>query len=219
MKVAIIGASGFVGAPILAEALSRNKHDITAIVRHPDRLPRHARLTAASCDVTDTPALTAALRGQHAVIHAYHGGRGIISDAIYDQTVAGHRAIINAVKGAGIGRLLCVGGAASLKTAEGVEYINSPLWPREFDPYKPAVLATRALYYLLREEPTLDWVFLAPSVMLRPGARTGIFRKGRDHVLFDRAGMSHISLQDYAVAMNDELDTPTHHCQRFTVGY
>ena len=219
MKVAIIGASGFVGAPILAEALSRNTHDITAIVRHPERLAQHPRLTAKACDVNDTAALTAALRGHHAVIHAYHAGRVVSSDAIYAQTVRGHRSIINAVKGAGIGRLLCVGGAASLKTAEGVEYINSPMWNKAFDPYKPAVLATRALYYLLKEEPTLDWVFLAPSVMLRPGTRTGRFRKGLDHVLFDRAGDSHITLQDYAVEMNDELDTPTHHQKRFTVGY
>lgn len=219
MKVAIIGATGFVGAPVLEEALARGKHDITALVRHPGRLPAHPRLKAATCDVYDVAALTAALRGQHAVIHAFHPGRGVISDAIFTQCVRGHRAIINATKGAGITRLLCVGGAASLKTPQGIEFIDSPQWPPEFNPYKAAVLGTRALYYLLKEEPTLDWVFLAPSVMLRPGERTGSYRKGVDHVLYDRGGLSQISLQDYAVAMNDELDTPTQHHRRFTVGY
>jgi hypothetical protein len=219
MKIALIGASGFVGAPILAEALARSKHDITALVRHPRKLAAHPLLTAKTCDIYDVPALTAALRGHDALIHAFHPGRGVTSEAIYGQCVVGHKAIINASKGAGITRLLCVGGAASLKTPQGVEFIDSPMWPTEFNPYKAGVLGTRALYYLLKEEPTLDWVFLAPSVILRPGRRTGAYRKGGDHVLFDRNGVSQISLEDYAVAMNDELDTPTQHRKRFTVGY
>ena len=32
-------------------------------------------------------------------------------------------------------------------------------------------------------------------------------------------GQSRISVQDYAVAMIDELEHPKHHHERFTVGY
>ena len=39
MKIALIGATGFVGSAILKEALDRG-HDVTAIVRHPDKLHR-----------------------------------------------------------------------------------------------------------------------------------------------------------------------------------
>lgn len=219
MKLALIGATGFVGRPILTEALSRPELAVTALVRNPAGLPAHERLRAVSCDARDPAALTAALIGHDAVIHAFHPGRGATSDTVYDASVSGHKAIVAAVKAAGIQRLLTVGGAASLMTPEGVEYIESSLWDKEFDPYKPAILGTRALFYLLKEEKELDWVFLAPSAWLRPGQRTGKFRVGADALLFDANGESRISLEDYAVAMIDELLTPRHHRERFTVGY
>ncbi len=37
MKMALIGATGFVGSAILREALSRG-HDVTAIARDPEKL-------------------------------------------------------------------------------------------------------------------------------------------------------------------------------------
>lgn len=49
--------------------------------------------------------------------------------------------------------------------------------------------------------------------------RTGKFRLGTDQLLVDAAGESYISLEDYAVAMIDELERPAHSRQRFTVGY
>jgi putative NADH-flavin reductase len=217
MRVALIGATGFVGAYLLAEALTRGQLEITAVVRNVGTLPRHARLTAVSCDVHDGAALESVLRGQDAVIHAYQAPRD--SADVFERGVAGHRAIIAAVKAAGVARLVVVGGAASLKTPQGVEYVDSPLWDPAFDPYKPAILATRALYHLLKEERHLDWVFVAPSVLLRPGARTGRFRSGADDVLFDAEGNSRISLEDYALALVDETVQPRHHRERFTVGY
>lgn len=134
-------------------------------------------------------------------------------------SVEGHQAILAAVRKAAVPRLLCVGGAASLKTPEGKELIESSRWNPEFDPFKPAILGTRALYYLLRDEKEMDWVFLAPSEWLRPGERTGTFRTGQDDLLIDAEGKSAISLEDYALAMIDELVAPKHHRQRFTVGY
>jgi uncharacterized protein len=219
MQVALIGASGFVGSALLAEALSRDALHVTAIVRNLDRLPQHDRLSAQSCDIHHTEALAGLLRGMDAVIHAYDPGHQVSSDEVYEQKLVGHRAIITAVKQAGVPRLLCVGGAGSLITPEGVEYIDSTLWDPLFDPYKASILAIRALYYLLQAESELDWVFLAPSVMLRPGARTGQFRRDKNHLLIDAQGHSHISLEDYALAMIDELQQPQHHRERYTVGY
>ena len=219
MKIAILGATGFVGAPILAEALSRGGHTITAIVRKPDALSPHEGLTGVAVDIHDEKDLTAALKGHDVVIHAFHPGRAAVLADVYEQSVSGHKSIIAATRRAGIQRLMCVGGAASLKTSEGVEYIDSSLWNKEFDPYKPAILGTRALYYLLMEAPDLDWVFLAPSEMLRPGERTGRYRVGKDDLLIGADGKSQISLEDYAVAMMDEVQTPRHHRERFTVGY
>lgn len=215
--IALIGATGFVGAYILAETLRRDDVDVTAISRNVGKLPTHARLTAVSCDVHDSHALAAALQGNSAIIHAFQPQRD--APDVYQQAISGHRSIIAAAKQAGVTRLLAVGGAASLKTAQGVEYVESSLWDKSFDPYKPAILGTRALYYLLKDEPLLDWVFLSPSVMLRPGERTGKFRYGQDELLFDAHGDSRISLEDYSFAMVEEAVHPQHHRERFTVGY
>jgi uncharacterized protein len=219
MKIAILGSTGFVGAFILSEALTRPELAITAIVRSPNAITPHQQLTVVKGDVFDTQGLTDALRGHDVVIHAYHPGRGANDSEVYDKSVAGHEAIIAATRAAGVPRLVCVGGAASLMTAEGKEYLDSSHWDKEFDPYRNAILGTRALYYLLKPVTDIDWVFLAPSAWLRPGARTGTFRTGKDDMLFAADGTSSISNEDYALALIDEVIAPKHHRERFTVGY
>ncbi len=217
MKIAIIGATGNIGGAILAEALAHTDNQITAISRHASSLPPHPRLTGVPCDIYDIDALAKVLQGHDAVIHAFHPGNQ--DPQAYEKSLAGHKAIVAATKKAGVPRLLGVGGAASLQTKEGVEYIDSSMWNKEFDPYKPAILGTRALYYVLKDEKELDWVFLAPSAWLRPGSRTGKFRYGKNEILFDQNGESRISIEDYAMAMIAELQHPQHHRERFTVGY
>jgi uncharacterized protein len=219
MKIAILGSTGFAGAPVFAEALARPELQVTAIVRTPEAVTAHERLTVVKGDVFDTAGLTEAMRGHDAVVHAFHPGRGVEMADVYDQCVAGHESIIAATRAAGVPRLICVGGAASLMTPEGKEYLESSHWDKEFDPYRNAILGTRALYYLLKPVADLDWVFIAPSAWLRPGERTGVFRTGKDDMLFAADGTSRISNEDYALALIDEVITPQHHRERFTVGY
>lgn len=52
MKVALLGATGFIGSALLDEALLR-RHTVTAIARHPEKLGRRDRLVAVSGDVYD----------------------------------------------------------------------------------------------------------------------------------------------------------------------
>jgi uncharacterized protein len=219
MKIAILGATGFAGGFVLTEALTRPALEVTAIVRTPEAVTTHERLTVMTGDVFEAANLTEALRGHDAVIHAFHPGRGVDMADIYDQCVAGHESIIAATRAAGVPRLVCVGGAASLMTPEGKEYLDSTHWDKEFDPFRNAILGTRALYYLLKPVTDLDWVFVAPSAWLRPGERTGVFRTGKDDMLFAPDGTSKISNEDYALALIDEVITPQHHRERFTVGY
>lgn len=218
MKVALIGASGYVGSRILAEALNRG-HAVTAVVRDPAGMPDLDGVTVRQCDVRDVDALADIMAGHDAVISAFNPGRGRADPDIFDRHVAGHKAIIAAVKQAGVPRLLAVGGAASLKVPSGEEFLDSDQFPEEFEAFRDGIRGTRELYYLLMPETDFDWVFLAPSVRLEPGERTGTYRKGGDHVLYDQTGESRISLEDYAVAMIDELEHPRHHRERFTVGY
>ena len=219
MKVAILGSTGFAGSFLLNEGLARPELVVTAIVRTPDTVTPRERLTVVKGDVFDPGSLAEALRGHGTVIHAFHPGRAASMADVYDQSVAGHEAIIAATRLAGVPRLVCVGGAASLMTPEGKEYIDSSHWDKAFDPHRNAILGTRALYYLLKPVADIDWVFLAPSAWLRPGQRTGVYRTGKDDMLFATDGTSSISNEDYAHALIDEVITPQHHHERFTVGY
>jgi putative NADH-flavin reductase len=213
MKIALIGATGFIGSVVLQEALNRG-HQVTGIVRHPEKLPQHPNLIAQRGDVRNETETTELVMGHDAVISGYSPGRDVAD--VYQEHISGYRSIIDGVKKAGVKRLLVVGGAGSLEVAPGVQVVDSPDFPKE---WKPGALATRKVLYLLRDEPELDWTFLSPSGVIAPGERTGEFRLGTDQLLTDANGESRISLEDYAVAMLDELENPKHIRQRFTVGY
>ena len=213
MKIALIGATGFIGSAVLQEALDRG-HQVTGIQRHPEKLPQHPNLVARKGDVRDETETTELVEGYDAVISAYSPGRDVPD--VYQEHLSGYRSIIDGVKKAGVKRLLVVGGAGSLEVAPGVQVVDSPEFPEE---WKPGALATREVLYLLRDEPGLEWTFLSPSGVIAPGERTGQFRLGTDQLLTDANGESRISLEDYAVAMLDELENPKHIRQRFTVGY
>ena len=202
MTIALIGASGNAGSRILKE-LSDRGHSITAIARHPERIASLTGVNAVQGDVYDQQQLTALLKGHDTVISAVHFNA---SDA---------RILLDAVKAAGTFRYLVVGGAGSLEVAPGVTLISTPEFP---EIYK--VEASKGLEFLelLRKEPTLDWTFLSPSAMFVPGERTGKFRLGKDQLLSNEQGSS-ISFEDYAIALVDEIETPAHRRQRFTVGY
>ena len=218
MKVALIGATGYVGSKILAEALARG-HQVSAIVRKPEALDPGPSLIPYRADIHDVEELARLLSGHDVVIHAFNPGRGRTDSDIFEQHVQGHKAILDAVRKSGVRRFLAVGGAGSLKLENGEEYIDSADFPADFAAFKPGIRGTRELYHLLQNEPDLDWVFLAPSARLEPGTRTGKYRVGKDHLLIDDKGESRISLEDYAVAMIDEMEHPKHHRERFTVGY
>jgi putative NADH-flavin reductase len=71
MKVALLGATGFVGSALLKEALDRG-HVVTAIVRHPEKLEKREGLTAKAGDVYDTASLATLIRGNEAIISAFN---------------------------------------------------------------------------------------------------------------------------------------------------
>jgi putative NADH-flavin reductase len=213
MKIAVIGATGFVGSTIVKEALNRG-HEVTAILRHPEKLQAHPKLHPQKGDVYHADEVARLVAGHEAVISAFNPGWG--NPDIYNLQVSGTRAIIDGVKKAGIKRLLFVGGAGSLEVKPGVQALDLPGFPAE---YKQGALATREALNLLRKENSLEWSFLSPSADLAPGQRSGKFRLGMDQMLKDATGQSRISVEDYAVAMLDEVEKPKHIRQRFTVGY
>ncbi|MFV9684057.1 NAD(P)-dependent oxidoreductase [Pseudomonas sp. NY15367] len=213
MKLALIGASGYVGAPLLQEALDHG-HQVTALVRHPEKLPAHANLLAVRADVHDSAALAEQLRGHDAVLSAFNPGWGVAD--IREQFIAGSRAIVAASKQAGVRRLLLVGGAGSLYVAPGLQLIDTPDFPAE---YKEGAEGARQVLNMLRDEQELEWTFLSPAALLVPGPRTGKFRLGRDELLMNGDEPGSISTADLAVALIDETEKPQHIRQRFTLAY
>ena len=213
MKLALIGATGYVGAALLEEALNRG-HQVTALVRHPEKLPQHAGLAAQRADVHDVAALTEQLRGHDAVLSAFNPGWGVAD--IREQFIAGSRAIVAATKAAGLKRLLVVGGAGSLYLAPGQQLIDSAGFPAE---YKEGAEGARQALDELRDETELEWTFLSPAAHLEPGPRTGQFRLGGEQLLMNNGAPGHISVADLAVALLDETEQPRHVRQRFTLAY
>ena len=65
----------------------------------------------------------------------------------------------------------------------------------------------------------MGWTLRGHDAKVKGGERTGKFRLGTDQLLRDANGESRISVQDYALAMIDEAETPHHIRRRFTVGY
>lgn len=212
-NVVLIGATGFVGSAVLNELLSRG-HKVTAVVRNAAKLPKNDNLTAVEEDVANVDAIA---KGKDAVISAYNPGWG--NPDIKRLTEENYPKIVEAVKKSGVGRLLIVGGAGTLFVKPGLRVVDSGAIPAEI------MDGVRSLgdFYLnnLMKEQDLDWVFFSPAgVFDEKGERTGKFRLGKDDLIVDAAtGASHISVQDYAVAMVDELEKTAHHKERFTIGY
>src|SRR5690606_31178895 len=124
--------------------------------------------------------------------------------------------VLSAMKQAGVTRLIAVGGAGSLEVAPGKLLVDTMEFP---EVYKPEALAGRVFLDTLRAEKDLDWTFISPSAQFEPGERTGKYRLAQDNLLVDDEGHSHISMEDYAIALADELETPKYSRQRITVGY
>lgn len=201
-KIALIGASGAVGSRILKE-LSDRGHSVTAIARSPDAIATLPGVTAIHGDVTHPQTLATILSNHDVVISAV---RFLESDP---------QQLIDAVRASGVRRYLIVGGAGGLEVAPGVLLVDTPEFP---EIYKAEATAGVRFLDALRHADDLEWTFLAPSALFTPGERTGQFRLGHDQLLSNDAG-SHISFEDYAVALVDEIEKPAHIRQRFTVGY
>lgn len=214
-NVVLIGASGFVGTAILNELLNRG-HKVTAIVRDPAKVTAsNPNLKVIQADVTDTDVLIEASKGKDAVISAYNPGWK--NPNIYEETLKNYPLIVDSVKKAGVERLLIVGGAGTLFYASGKMVMDADDVPAKLLPG----IKSLGEFYLntLRKENDIDWIFLSPAANMTPGERTGKFRIGKDDLVVDVNGDSNISVEDYAVAMVDELEQKHHHKERFTIGY
>lgn len=216
MNVALIGASGFVGSAILDELVSRS-HQVTAIVRNPEKVKQAENVTAVKANALNEEEVAAAVKGHDVVVNSFNPGW--TNPNIYNEFLAGAKAIQQGVRKGGVKRLFVIGGGGSLYIAPGQQLVDSPQFPAE---YKAGALAARDYLDIIKKEQELEWTFLSPSIEMHPGTsgvRKGSYRTGLDNPVFNGEGRSLISVEDMAIAIVDELEHPQHIRQRFTVGY
>lgn len=203
-RIALLGITGRAGSRIASELVARG-HRVTGIARNTSDTPAQAGLTLQSADATRSDAIAPLIQGHDVLVSAmrFDGGP--------DAAV-----VLDAVRQAGVGRLLVVGGAGSLEVAPGVALIDSADFPAA---YRPEAEAGHAFLRALRDVGDVDWTFVSPAAVFEPGARTGRFRIGGDAFMVDAEGRSAISMEDYAIAFADEIERPAHVRARFSVAY
>ena len=214
-NVLLIGATGFVGSAVLNELVERG-HNVTAVVRNVEKIAKNDLVTAVKEDVANVEAIAKLAEGKDAIISAYNPGW--MNPEIATLIIENYPKILEAAKKSGVERLLIVGGAGTLFCAPGLRVVDSGAIPAEI------MGGVRPLgdFYLntLMNENDIDWVFFSPAgVFDQEGKKTGNYRLGKDDLIVDAEGNSHISVQDYADAMVNELEKPAHHKERFTIGY
>lgn len=214
MRIAVIGASGWLGGAIAREALSRG-HEVTAIGRNRDRLNEVRGAAVVVADATDADELATVIAGHDVVVSSVTDRNGPNRDVI----PAAARALIEAVPQAGVGRLAVMGGGGSLLAPDGRRLVDQPGFP---DHYKPEALAQSEALELLRAAPeSLDWTYLSPPPhSLVAGDKSGGYQvRGDDLPVADKRGESTITSGDLAAAMVDELERPQFSRRRFTAAY
>lgn len=210
-KIAVFGGNGFAGSAIAKEAASRG-HEVTVVAR-------------SAQSGTDTNVVQGSVH-DNTIVEQITADNDVVVLAIPAREIDGKR-LLDAVtpladaaarNGA---RIAVVGGAGSLLVAEGgPRVVDTPDFP---DAYKGEALAHADVLDALRAtDSNVDWFYVSPAAAF--GAHAGVapkgsFQLGGDILLTDAEGNSAVAGEDYAHAFVDEIETPAHRRQRFTVAH
>jgi putative NADH-flavin reductase len=213
LNIVVFGGTGNIGQRIVREALARGA-TVTVVVRDTagTSLAADPKLTLLKGDVLDEADDARLLRGATAVVCAVSFRKPPDPLAYRKAAIA----LVGALRSAGAGapHLLFVGGAGSLEVKPGVLLVDS--MPAA---YRGEVLGQKDALDYLRSIKDVPWTYFSPAASIAPGTRTGRFRLGGNQLIADSKGESRISMEDYAVAVLDEIQKPAHLRQRFTIGY
>lgn len=210
MDVVVLGASGTIGRAVVQEALKR-KHEVTAAVRSPEAVQlQHDRLQVVPVDILDPASVAKAVSGHGEVISVFGPDPGQENDLLKAAD-----SLLEGMQQASLERLIVVGGAGSLKTESGEWLMDTAEFPEKLRP----LAAAHAHAYEIYRGSELDYTYISPPAAIISGRRTGMFRIGLDRLITDEDGVSSISVEDFAVAVVDELEEGNFSRERFTVAY
>lgn len=215
MKIAVIGATGYVGRAVVAELAARG-HQVVALARQVEQVVAAENVSAVAADIHSAD-FVQQLQGVDGVVSAFNAGWS--NPNIGADYTRGAAAIVEAAKAAQVPYLLVVGGAGSLYVAPDLQVIDTPDFPREI--YDGAN-AARHLLADLKQRDDVNWAFVSPPARLGADGgfseeRTGTYRLGKDDLLMDGELPAGISVADLAVAIADDVEQRAHLHQRFTV--
>lgn len=208
MNVVLYGATGKAGSRILNELVARG-HKVTGVARNAAKVPAGVA-DFKQDDLSNVDQTAAIMAGADAVVSAYAPPH---DDT--DQLLGVTERQIEAVGKAGGVRLIVVGGAGSLEVAPGVTLLASGHLPAAWVP----IAASHDKALKLLEGSSINWTYFSPAAFFEPGERTGRFRLGTNELISNEKGESRISMEDYAIALVDELEKPAHQRGRFTIGH
>ena len=215
-KVAVIGATGFVGTQVVKELANRG-YFVNALARNTSKIEESENVKAIAVDVYNTSELSEILKGNDAVISAFNPGW--TNPNIFEDFLKGAESIEKAVEESGVKRFITVGGAGSLYIAENLQLIDTPEFPAEI---KPGAEAARQYLEMIKKNENLEWTFFSPAIEMHQGTagvRKGTYRTALENPVFDENGRSVLSVEDVAVALVDELENNQFVKQRFTAAY
>jgi putative NADH-flavin reductase len=207
MKILVVGATGMIGSQIAEELIERN-HDTTLASRSGGE-------GIVKVDASDAEQLTSVAIGHDVIVFAVSPPRDG-SDTI-EPTMKLGQAMILATIQAKVKRLIVVGGAGSLLLPDGSMLLDASTFPQE---YKPEATAHSMLLEKLRNEAAeINWTYISPAANISLGDRTGNFTVGGDDFMTNSDGESHISVEDFALILVNELEQQSVSNQRISVAY
>ena len=160
MKVALFGATGFIGSGVLVELLGAG-HQVTGLIRNPDSIEAHEALTLVEGDVSDPAAVARTVDGAEAVISCL-GNRRNEKQSV-DFLALALRSIISAMQQFGVERLVAISGAGIKVTGERKPFPHNAISAVVRILARDAVAAKQHEFAVLQASTAIVWTAVRPT--------------------------------------------------------